>query len=469
MVAIASFIASNLVTVKSHIAVVWFANGITLGVLLTCPRRYWVAYLLTGFTANATVGVLRGSVPALTLALSSANIVEILCAAMIVYRPDRPAHHFTDRGSALRMMIAFLVAPAVSVVVAGAARYYIAGTPIMQTVQVWYLAHGMGLAIETPLTLTVLFKDFGPLLKRTALVRTATVLLLLAMATTFVFAQTQLPLLFLVFPFVALVVFQLGFPGMTVGLFIVGVVVSFFTLHGTGPFMLMLSATEGQRILMAQFFILTCVCMALPIAIALSERKRLERSLRTAQDQLRQLAATDQLTGIANRRMFDEFLQREWKRGIRDGTPLSAIMIDIDCFKLFNDRYGHPAGDECLKAVAAGLAEVVRRPGDLVARYGGEEFVVLLPHTQLEGARFVAEQIRRRIESLQIVHAGTTDGRVTISLGVEMQMPALENEAQGLIAAADTLLYAAKHNGRNCVMANGSSGPVKTFAIAGTG
>ncbi len=465
-VALASLISVHLVTENGHIAVLWLANGITFATLLTSATRFWPAYLLTGFSANVAIGLLNTITPALTIALSFANVLEILVAASFVYRPDRPSQHFTDRVSAWRMLIGFLLGPAASTVVAVVARYAIVATPPEQTVQVWYLAHGIGLAITVPLTLTVLFKDFAPLLKRQALLRTGCSILVLVVATTLVFHQTQLPLLFFVFPPLALVVFQLGFPGMTIGLFVLATEMSFFTLAGSGPFTLMRDASQGQRILMAQVFLLTCVAMAVPIAIALTERSRLEQRLLAAQEQLRQLAATDQLTGISNRRMFDEFLDREWKRAVRDRTPLCAIMIDVDNFKSYNDRYGHLAGDECLKAVAAGLAEVVRRPGDLVARYGGEEFVILLPHTKLEGASFVAEQIRRRVEALQIVHSGTAHGRVTVSLGVETRTPAQGGSTDELIAAADSLLYAAKRQGRNCVMCNETEATPATRVFA---
>ncbi len=463
LVATAVLISIHLVTPDTHIAILWLANGITLGVLLTNPRRYWMAYLLCSLSTNIVIGLINGTTPLRTVIISAGNIVEILVAASFIYRPDRPAHHFTDRASALRMLAGFIVGPAASMIIAAAARYWITGTPWLQTVQVWYLAHCMGLAIVTPLTLTVLFKDFEPLMNRRALPRTIFCLALLVVAMQVVFMQTQLPLLFLVFPFVALIAFQLGFAGMTASLFILGIGVSFFTLLGSGPFMLIQETIPGERVLFAQFFICSCIAMALPIAIALIERHRLELSLLVAQDQLRALAATDQLTAIPNRRMFDEFIDREWKRAGRDKSAICAIMIDVDCFKLYNDRYGHQAGDECLKAVATCLVEVVRRPGDLIARYGGEEFIALLPNTKLDGARFVAEQIRRRVEALQIVHTATSDGRVTVSIGVAMGLPEDGGASEGLIAVADANLYMAKENGRNCVC-DGDVTPLKKRA-----
>ncbi|MFW2829221.1 GGDEF domain-containing protein [Sphingomonas sp. ID0503] len=182
-----------------------------------------------------------------------------------------------------------------------------------------------------------------------------------------------------------------------------------------------------------------------------SERKRLE-------DELRTLAATDGLTGLLNRRAFDEELEREWHRTVRDSAQMSLLMIDVDHFKSFNDLYGHQAGDECLKVVAAAVKNCARRPGDSAARYGGEELAVILPGTDSSGASDVAEAIRMQVEALGVDHAmGIGDAmRVTVSIGVgtafarsgaSVQMPA------GLVQAADTALYKAKDLGRNRVVA----------------
>ena len=186
-----------------------------------------------------------------------------------------------------------------------------------------------------------------------------------------------------------------------------------------------------------------------------TEQKALE-------DRLVALARTDGLTGLANRRSFDEALAVEWRRARREGTPLSLLLVDIDRFKLFNDHYGHLAGDACLRDVAGVISAAVRRPADLVARYGGEEMVVLLPNTHADGAQAVAEQVRAAVEAAGLAHAANQPlGLVTISIGVATVVPVPEASIapEALVAAADEALYRSKRGGRNCVSAATSVPP----------
>jgi diguanylate cyclase (GGDEF)-like protein len=158
------------------------------------------------------------------------------------------------------------------------------------------------------------------------------------------------------------------------------------------------------------------------------------------------------LTQLANRRRFDEYLDGEWQRLAREGAPLSLILCDIDFFKTYNDTYGHQAGDNCLQQVAKAISFAVKRPADLVARYGGEEFAVILPTTDAEGAVQIAEEIRSKIQVLQIAHASSKVSKyVTLSLGVVSTIPCHESFPAALIAAADKSLYQAKAEGRDRV------------------
>lgn len=184
-------------------------------------------------------------------------------------------------------------------------------------------------------------------------------------------------------------------------------------------------------------------------------RKRAEAALAQANVALSHMARVDGLTQIPNRRAFDETLAREWGRMAREDSPLSLILCDIDCFKLYNDQYGHQAGDDCLRRVAQALAGCAQRTADLVARYGGEEFVLLLPQTPLEGALIVAENVRQTIEQLALRHSfSEVKPIVTLSLGVTTVIPAQHMKADILIEIADQALYQAKETGRNKVVSS---------------
>lgn len=172
-----------------------------------------------------------------------------------------------------------------------------------------------------------------------------------------------------------------------------------------------------------------------------------------AQHALELLATQDGLTGIANRRRFDELLQLEWGRAMRDSTALTLLMIDVDHFKDYNDLYGHQAGDACLQSIATTMTECIQRTIDVVARYGGEEFVVILPNSSVVGANLVAERIRSAIERLHFPRRGGNASKVTASIGAATVRPIQAAGFARLIAAADAALYQAKREGRNRVVA----------------
>jgi len=183
-----------------------------------------------------------------------------------------------------------------------------------------------------------------------------------------------------------------------------------------------------------------------------TERRAMEEKLEAANRLLRVQALQDPLTGIANRRRFDEMLGVEFRRAQRLAEPVSILMIDIDCFKSYNDTYGHPAGDACLRMVAAKIEAQLRRSGDLLGRYGGEEFACVLPGADGAGALRVAEQVRTAIELMVIAHSASPRGFLTVSIGVVTINPPREDEGPAeYVEAADTALYQAKHAGRNMV------------------
>ncbi|HSY27627.1 MAG TPA: sensor domain-containing diguanylate cyclase [Burkholderiaceae bacterium] len=183
--------------------------------------------------------------------------------------------------------------------------------------------------------------------------------------------------------------------------------------------------------------------------IAVVETLRDMTLQKLAQAALQELANHDGLTGIANRRSFDETLKLEWRRTMRDLQPLSLLMVDVDHFKKYNDTYGHIAGDECLKRVASTMANQMQRASDVVARYGGEEFAVILPNSTIDGANVVAERVRSAIEELKLTFAGSDFGNVTVSIGAASITPTPLIDSWQLISTADAALYDAKNAGRN--------------------
>jgi diguanylate cyclase (GGDEF)-like protein len=209
------------------------------------------------------------------------------------------------------------------------------------------------------------------------------------------------------------------------------------------------------------------IVMAITLMLVSNYIYQLLLELQETQVALQDLADTDQLTQIANRRHFDREFKVEWRRAMREKTPISLLLIDVDFFKKYNDTYGHQAGDVCLKQIADCLASVTHRPADLASRYGGEEFSILLPVTKQKDATMLAERLRRKVEALKIEHSVTDLGIVTISIGVSCCEPAWDftgktpDEEQKvifpamLLTAADNALYVSKEQGRNRISEQG--------------
>ncbi len=226
--------------------------------------------------------------------------------------------------------------------------------------------------------------------------------------------------------------------------------------------LLIMSRDEGHALLATAILI-----AAITLILVSSYIYHLLYELQDAQLALQDLADTDQLTQVANRRHFDRKFKTEWRRAMRERTPISLLLLDVDHFKKYNDSLGHQAGDDCLQKIAASLRSVTRRPADLAARYGGEEFAVLLPVTKLKDARMLAERLRNKIENLRIEHPASELGVVTVSIGVSCCEPGWDftgetpEEEQDvifpamLVTAADNAMYVAKRQGRNQVSEQG--------------
>ncbi|OUC16426.1 MAG: hypothetical protein B0A82_01725 [Alkalinema sp. CACIAM 70d] len=252
-----------------------------------------------------------------------------------------------------------------------------------------------------------------------------------------------------------------GIVGLSYGLFLVG-----WWLVAVSPLLALLGAGLLSRSYqICQTLQQTHVSLAQHLEQQVEERTQalLQKTMALEQAKqladkvnqtLERLARMDELTQVANRRCFNEYLEQEWQRMLRNQTSLSLILMDIDFFKLYNDTYGHPAGDACLAQVAKGIKSVLKRPTDLAARYGGEEFAVILPNTSIAGAAQIAQDIQANIQKLQIVHdRSQVSAHVTLSLGISCTIPTLAASPTQLLEQADQNLYQAKMAGRNRAIA----------------
>jgi diguanylate cyclase (GGDEF)-like protein/PAS domain S-box-containing protein len=571
---------------------------VLLAYLLLAAHRHWPAYMATGFAAQFAGSVIVGISWRMSLLLSTLNLLEVLIAAHLLRKRSTAPPRFTDRSYLIRFVcFGILAAPLtsgsmVALLSALWPRIHLSCTPME-----WIAADCLGIAIATPVCVAILRGHF----KTTHCLKQQWVyLFLLASVTLTAFLQTSIPLMFVVYPLLALVLIRMGMGWAAISTLFAAVTGSWCTLHNQGPFAQAHSLTTAGPVILLQIFIGSAIFLLYSISVVLereqdvvrqlekiaalhalvsensrdaiiladlsgnrsyassageslgwrpedlltqggaqmvhpddqqraqaivrelnsgregamiecrilkptgeyiwveaslrlvrdsetgqpsgilnvvrdvSERKEAEKKLQEAYNAVEALAITDALTGLANRRRFDQYLATEWRRSMRDRQPLSLLMLDADKFKAYNDTYGHQRGDNCLKQIAEACMDVVSRPGDLVARFGGEEFVVVLPNTESEGAVHVANEICEALRSRRLPHSGNAPGIVTISAGCATLVPKFGKHAPELIELADKALYKAKFNGRNQVCSsntveeNAQTSPLPELAFGKT-
>lgn len=221
-----------------------------------------------------------------------------------------------------------------------------------------------------------------------------------------------------------------------------------YTAGAMVPLVLMLPFLELDALTLGAIVLLVT---ALTLAVSAREIRALMVQILQKQINFEQVSWEDRLTGLGNRRHFDEKLDAGWRQAARQGVPLSFIILDVDMFKKYNDKYGHPAGDECLRQVAAALGGCVKRAGDTVARYGGEEFAVVMVHMPMADAKSMGERMRQAVMNIGLEHEPSPYGVVTISIGGATIIPTQQATPQELVQRADEALYRAKESGRNRV------------------
>ncbi len=572
----AIFTATLAVGLEDTRNLVWVANGLLLSYLLLAPRWLWKHYFAIGFIAILLGGVaVQPGNWTKCVALSALNIAEVAVAAFLLRRRSTELPRFTDQRYLFRFVACAVLAAPTAAAFLFATTYWLwlrvsPWHPLLS----WITTDALGTAIVAPACVSL----FSSHLRQTGRSRTRWCLIALIPVTLASFCQARVPVVFLIYPSVALILFRFGLGWASVSTLFVNVVGSWFTLHGLGPFARMGSAfpvapttllqlyiasgmflvlaaasvldtlratelrlreivslhnlvTENSRdlIILADFNgkrnyvsasaaewggwqqeellgmtslslvhhndrrsaenlvrdlrsggsggLLECrvrnragefvwveanirpvrdpatgaVVGILNIVRDIARRKETELALKEANAALEAMSLTDALTHVANRRRYDQGLSDEWRRGLREKLPLSLLLLDVDWFKSYNDTYGHPRGDGCLKRIAEAAQDVVFRPGDLVARIGGEEFAVILPNTPAAGAIEVAEQIRSAVRHQKLPHNTNPIGCVTISIGCSTIVPSAGLTAATLVHLADKALYMAKHGGRNQV------------------
>jgi len=450
----ASYIGIVLGNTSAMADVLWPANGILLAILLLSPRQTWPVYLCLGFITNVlahAVDITKFPIYH-TVLFSVANIVEILVAATALAerKPNRP--DFTQwKVLGKFLLFGLILAPLGSVAVVQIGRLLEHSSAQLIDLWNWYSGDVLGIAIVTPMILAVHFNELKKLFSREKCVETLALLLGLLLFSIGIFYQSTYPVAFLLFPLLLFVTVRLQSSGAAIGIFLIAIPAIYFTSRGRGPFSLLQGGFLLHKITLVQCFLGMLLITVYAVSAMLAQRDRLEQQLQDAYREASGRAATDHVTGLANRRTFEHELSREWYRAIREQGSLSLLMIDIDYFKNYNDFYGHVAGDLCLYKVASLLSSGMVRSSDLLARYGGEEFAVILPGSRAEGAAIIAQRLRDIVLQARIPHAASQVGIVTLSIGVASLLPAQDLNAKDLVEAADQALYRAKLNGRDQV------------------
>jgi len=433
-------------------AVVWPVSGIVVAFLLLSQKRSW-AWLLLGFILFQVFEDLAESPPVAQIFVDvGCDLIEILLVALTLPRHKRLADWLQEPRLIVRFtIIAAVVAPALTGVLSALYYHFEKQREFFISAFRWAIADSLGMVLWVPLILVLFSRETYDLFHGKSLGSTLGLLGLVGGLSWLLFHQTSYPLAFMMLPLLLLVALRMGFSGSVLAVNIVTVIATSATLSGSGQFTSIKAGDQTQQILVLQVFLLLSMLTAFPITLVMLEREGYAFQLKAAYQQMELLATHDALTGLANRRHFDESLAEEWSRAKREKSPIAVLMADVDYFKRYNDLYGHMAGDRILKAIADAILSVPQRPGDIVARYGGEEFVILLPHTSSDQAKHVSDRIRAKIAALNLPHESSPYRRLTISVGSASLIPGEGVQPSVLLKGSDEALYEAKRNGRNRV------------------
>jgi diguanylate cyclase (GGDEF)-like protein len=437
------------------IATIWLSNGLIFGLLITQPKRSWLAYFLVGLAADTLADMIYGDPFRLAIGVSLANSVEVVtsCLLLTIFF-DSPLDLSKRRSLIGFLGVSVLGASALtSALGAWWTLLMVPGPSWWRMFRTWYLGDLLGMAVLAPLIIMAQRPAFFSMFKSRHLAHTLLILSAPVVVTTLVFTHKTDPLIFFLFPVFLLVAFRLGLPGTVVNITVVTLMAIGFTVKGYGPLMLIVGEHMMlHRIVIAQIFAAVAIFTMFPVAALLEEKEQLKNSLAASEARYRTLALADELTGLSNRRAFNLQLDNAWSNALVSGKQLALIILDADQFKQYNDLVGHLGGDACLRSIARVIASIGKSANGIAARIGGEEFAMILPDTSQMRAREIAEEIRTTISGLALAHPTSPCGIQTASLGVAVRMPRNDLASIDLIRSADQALYTAKLSGRNRVV-----------------
>jgi len=468
-------------TLPGTVASVWFPSGMTLALVYLLGNRA-ILGIIGGSIFAISINPIRENLPILEFdhllivtACTCGNVLQPLIATYVIKRFAQHKNIFNHVNTVVLYIAAAVFSPMVSATfgvtslcITGLIRWNGYGISWLT----WWIASAIAHLIFTPTIL--LYKKPQKIERRLNKWEVGLVLIYFLLVSLISFWYSY-RVEYLLLPILIWTVGRCGkfFASLLVS--VVSLIAIFASVQGYGFYT---KASPNESMLLLQSFMAVFALTSLILSAVIDERREAklllmqsienlesqviertaklqqsETSLKQANLELEKLVNFDGLTQIANRRCFDDRLRMEWQRSIREQQPLSLILFDVDFFKLYNDCYGHQAGDDCLRLIAQIASQVLSRPTDLAARYGGEEFVVILPNTDCQGALKVAEEIRSAITDLNIDHQNSQiKDIVTASLGVASLMPDKSIAPVDLIKKADLALYAAKQKGRDRVV-----------------
>jgi diguanylate cyclase (GGDEF)-like protein len=433
------------------ISCIWIANGIISAFVLTAPPSWKARFFVAGQVVSLLVDVMMGSRLVFACWFAICNSSEVLITVLPLGHFAGRAEVNNQRNLARIAYFGVFLGPLAGAALGAPAVSILDGRSGLEIFRLWFLSGSLGSAASLFSTLLLLTTE-NRRHSRTMLARLMRVFAWggpLVAITAAIFWQTKYPIVFLLFPPLTALLFRFKLAGSVFGASLVVILGAVFTAEGHGPFRLFPGDPPMEQVTLFHMFGLVLFATSIAAAFHTEERFRLARELKAANGKLSELAFRDGLTGVLNRRSFDDILESAWTSAANTAGNLSLLYLDIDFFKRFNDTYGHQTGDDCLRRVALALVDCVREFGDCVARYGGEEFVIVLPDVSESSIRNIAERIADTIVGLEIRHKESPFGVISASFGVATLCPSAGGAPSELIHLADSALYRAKRRGRN--------------------